>query len=194
MRSRPSSAPGNSLSLKSSPHLLYEGLGKAYLWFAVCLPFTVSLWLIISVVLELFIGQDTSPLLVQWRLEERKRWIPGTSWSNVETGAVPADHYLQPAHRALWSECPSEEDWHFRHFPVCMDKLTKLQTTSFSPAKNMLKGQRTWPYVADLATKLWGSAEDLYQTAGFVASTRLKIWPARLSITEEEEEGAVQAR
>ena len=23
-------------------------------------------------------GQDTSPLSVQWRLEERKRWIPGT--------------------------------------------------------------------------------------------------------------------
>ena len=28
------------------------------------------------------------------------------------------DHYLPPAHRALWSECPSEVDWHFRHFPV----------------------------------------------------------------------------
>ena len=35
--------------------------------------------------------------------------------------------------------------------------------------------QLTWPKGADLATKLWGSAEDLYQTAGFVASTRLKI-------------------
>ena len=23
-------------------------------------------------------GQDTSPLPVQWRLEERKRWVPGT--------------------------------------------------------------------------------------------------------------------
>ena len=39
-----------------------------------------------------------------------------------------------------------------------------------------------------LATKLWGSAEDLYRTTGFVASTRLKIWPAQLSIAEEEEE------
>ena len=35
--------------------------------------------------------------------------------------------------------------------------------------------QLTWPQGADLTTKLWGSAEDLYRTAGFVASTRLKI-------------------
>ena len=35
--------------------------------------------------------------------------------------------------------------------------------------------QLTWPHGADLATKLWGSAEDLYRTAGFVASTGLKI-------------------
>ena len=27
-------------------------------------------------------------------------------------------HYLLPAHMALWSECPSEEDWHLRHFAV----------------------------------------------------------------------------
>ena len=49
--------------------------------------------------------------------------------------------------------------------------------------------QLTWPQGADLMTKLWGSAEDLYRMAGFVASTGLKIWPARLSIAEEEEEG-----
>ena len=35
--------------------------------------------------------------------------------------------------------------------------------------------QLTWPQGAGLATKLWGSAEDLYRTAGFVASTGLKI-------------------
>ena len=46
--------------------------------------------------------------------------------------------------------------------------------------------QLTWPHCADLATKLWGSAKDLYRTAGFVASTWLKILPARLSIAEEE--------
>ena len=33
----------------------------------------------------------------------------------------------------------------------------------------------TWPQGADLTTKLWGSAEDLYRTAAFVASTVLKI-------------------
>ena len=63
-------------------------------------------------------GKDISPLSVQWRLEERQRWISGTPWPNLETGVGPADHYLPPAHRALWSECPSEEDWHFRHFPL----------------------------------------------------------------------------
>ena len=35
--------------------------------------------------------------------------------------------------------------------------------------------QLTWPQGADLATKLWGSAEDLYRKAGFVASTGLKM-------------------
>ena len=40
-----------------------------------------------------------------------------TDHANLETGAGPPDHYLPPAHRALWSEYPSEEDWHFRHFP-----------------------------------------------------------------------------
>ena len=35
--------------------------------------------------------------------------------------------------------------------------------------------QLTWPHGADLATKLWGLAKDLYRTAGFVASTGLKI-------------------
>ena len=61
---------------------------------------------------------DTSPVLVQWRLEKRKQRIPGTPWPNWETWTGPADHYLPPAHRALWSESPSKEDWHFRHFPV----------------------------------------------------------------------------
>ena len=45
-------------------------------------------------------------------------FLSGTPWPNLETGAGPADHYLPPAHRTLWSECPSEEDWHFRHFPL----------------------------------------------------------------------------
>ena len=62
--------------------------------------------------------QDTSPFSVQFRLEERQRWISGTPWPNLETGAGPADHYLLPAHRALQSQCPSEEDWYFRDFPL----------------------------------------------------------------------------
>ena len=41
--------------------------------------------------------------------------------------------------------------------------------------------------------KPWGSTEDLYQTAGFAASTGLKIWPAQLSIAEEQEEDAFGA-
>ena len=48
--------------------------------------------------------------------------------------------------------------------------------------------QLTWPHGADLATKLWGSAEDLYWTTGFVALTGLKIWPAWLSMAEEEQD------
>ena len=47
--------------------------------------------------------------------------------------------------------------------------------------------QLTWPQGADLVTKLWVSAEDLYWTAGFVASAGQKVWPAQLSIAEEEE-------
>ena len=42
-------------------------------------------------------GQDTYPLQVQWRLEDRKRLMPGTPWPNLETGAGPADLYLPPA-------------------------------------------------------------------------------------------------
>ena len=41
--------------------------------------------------------------------------------------------------------------------------------------KYAVKRQLTWPQGADLTTKLWGSAEDLYRTAGFVASAGLKI-------------------
>ena len=63
-------------------------------------------------------GQDTSPLTVQWTLEERQRWISGTPWPKSEAGAGPTDHYFQPEHWALWSEFPSEEDWHFRLFSV----------------------------------------------------------------------------
>ena len=38
--------------------------------------------------------------------------------------------------------------------------------------KNTERPQLTWPHCADLATKLWGSAEDLYRTAGFCGINR----------------------
>ena len=55
-----------------------------------------------------------------------------------------------------------------------------------SCSKYVERRQLTWLFGADLMTKLWGSEEDLYWTAGFVASTGLKIWPAQLSIAEEK--------
>ena len=92
------------------------------------------------------------------------RWMPGTPWPNLETGAGPADHYLPPEHRALWPECPSEEDWNFRHFPVWV----RTSWPNPRPRPSVLpkyaeRRQLTWPHSADLATKLWGSAEDLYR-------------------------------
>ena len=136
--------------------------------------------------------REAKTLLHSWyngRLEERKRWIPGTPWPNLETGMGPADRYLPPAHRALRSECPPEEDWHFRHFPVWVQ--TNWPNPRYVLQSCLIYTERrqlTWPQGADLATKLWGSAEDLYRTVGFVASTALEIWPAQLSIAEEEEE------
>ena len=51
---------------------------------------------------------------------------------------------------------------------------------------------RTAGFVASAGLKMWparlsiAEEEDLYQTAGFVASARLKMWPAQLLIAEEE--------
>ena len=52
--------------------------------------------------------------------------------------------------------------------------LTPVHVLQSCP-KYAERRQLTWPQGADLATKLWGLAEDLYRTAGFVASTGLKI-------------------
>ena len=46
------------------------------------------------------------------------------------------------------------------------------------------KRHQTWPNTVDLATKLWGTAEDLRRTAGFAATKDLM---ARSSNAEEEE-------
>ena len=109
-------------------------------------------------------GQDTSPLSVQWRLEKRQQWIPSTPWPNLETGAGPADRYLPPAPKALWSECPSEEDWHFRHFhvwmrtswtnprrrpsvlpKVCLEKSANMATWCWSSDQAVGLGRRPLP-------------------------------------------------
>ena len=129
-------------------------------------------------------GQDTSPLSVQWRLEERQRWISGTPWPNLETGMGPADHYLPPEDRALWSECPSEEDCHFRHFPLWVQTSWPNPRTRPSVLPKICRETS-----ANMAATCWSGdqAVGLGRTAGFVASTGLKIWPARLPITEEEE-------
>ena len=43
-----------------------------------------------------------------WRLERAEQ-------TTIFTPPTPPP---PPAHMSLWSESPSEEDWHFRHFPV----------------------------------------------------------------------------
>ena len=42
----------------------------------------------------------------------------GITRPNLETGVGPTDHHFPPIHGTLWSERSSEEDWHFRLFPV----------------------------------------------------------------------------
>ena len=80
----------------------------------------------------------------------QKRWIPGTPWPNLETGAGPADHYLPPAHRALWSECPSEEDWYFRHFPLWVRTSWPNPRTRPSVLPNIYRETS-----ANMATRCW---------------------------------------
>ena len=50
--------------------------------------------------------------------------------------------------------------------------------------------QLTWPHGADLVTKLWGSAEDLYRTTGFVAS-RSDLYGCR-SLKKEKLQGPMK--
>ena len=57
---------------------------------------------------------------------------------------------------------------------VSADKLPKPLILQ-SCAKCAERRHLIWPHGADLVTKLWGSAEDLYRMTGFVASTGLKI-------------------
>ena len=76
--------------------------------------------------------------------------MPDTPWPNLETGAGPADHYLPPAHRALWSEWPSEEDWHFTHFSVW------VQTSWPNPRpRPSVLPKICWETSANMATRCW---------------------------------------
>ena len=96
-------------------------------------------------------GQGTSPLSVQWRLEEIQQWIPGTPWPSLETGAGQADHYLPSAHRTLWSECPIWRGLAFQTLPcVSADKLTKPQRPRPSVLPNI-----HWETSANMATRCW---------------------------------------
>ena len=72
------------------------------------------------------------------------------SLKKKETGVGPADYYLPPAHRALWSERPSEEDWHFRHFPVSVQ--TSWQNPRPCPSVLPKICQET---SANMATRCW---------------------------------------
>ena len=55
-------------------------------------------------------------------------------------------------------------------------------------AHNNQRDNSKQKYSAGLQTELWGSTEDHYKTAHFLASTTQSIWPAHL-FTKEEEEG-----
>ena len=108
----------------------------------------------------------------------RERWIP---WPYLETGAGPADHYFQCGLSAHLKRIGISDTSLCRQTDQTPDHVLQ------SCPKYAERRQLTWLHGADLTTELWGSAEDLCRMAGFVASTGLKIWPARLSITEEEE-------
>ena len=83
--------------------------------------------------------------------------------SDQETGTGQADHHLPPAHRALWSERTGIADT-----SLC-EQGQADQTSDHvlqSCPKHAERRLLIWRHSADLATKLWGSAEDLYRTAG----------------------------
>ena len=100
----------------------------------------------------------------------------------------PSNHYLSPAHRALWSECTSEEDWHIRHFPVWV--RTSWPNPRPRPSVLLKICQETpanmaaWSWSGDQAV---GLGRRYLSDGCFMASTGLKIRPAQLSIAEEEE-------
>ena len=168
----------------------------------------LSTWLIARIMSEsveecdISIDAESCPSYewVSWRMRTvctqgemtkfcQRRWIPGTPWPNLETGAGPADQifHLLTGHSGLSA--------HLKRTGISDTSLCECGQADQTPdhvlqscPKYAERRQLTWPQGADLATKLWSSAEDLYRVDGFVASTGLKIWPAQLSITEEVQE------
>ena len=53
--------------------------------------------------------------------------------------------------RALWSECPSEEDWHFRHFPV----RVRISWPNLRPPCPSVLPKVCWETLANMDTRCW---------------------------------------
>ena len=102
-------------------------------------------------------GQDTSPLSVQWRLEEKK--IGG-----YQTHLDPIWRLERAQQTTIFRLCTG-------HYGLIAHvKRTGIPDTSLVREDTLTKPQIT-----------------SFRTAGFVAPTRLKILPARLSVAKEEE-------
>ena len=96
--------------------------------------------------------------------------------TQLETGAVPADHCLLPAHRALWSECPSEEDWLFRHFSV------RVQTSWPNPRPRPSVLPKIYRETsADMAASCWS----VNQAVGLGRRSPLDGWICGINWTED---------
>ena len=109
-------------------------------WLANCLAIHLSIWLVGRLsthlsymsktwMLDMHI-QTQNPVTCREAKTLLHSWYNG-DWKKENGGyqahldpiwrleqAQQTKCYLPLAHRTLWSECPSEEDWHFRHFPV----------------------------------------------------------------------------
>ena len=115
-------------------------------------------------------GQDIPSLTVQKRLDEMA--VRHTlTWSGDQS-RFDSPLFSAFAYRTLWSECTSEEDWHYWLF--------LLQMPTSWPNHSMLRGTRKHGCMVLTWRPSCGSTEDLYQMTGFAPLTRMKIWPAQL--------------
>ena len=111
-------------------------------------------------------GQDTSPLTVQghWKKDNGGYQAHHDLLRRLKRAQQTAISRLRTGHCGLGA--------HLKRIGIS-DSIP--DHVLWSCQKYADRRQLTWPYGADLVTKLWGSAEDLYRTAGFVKSTGLKI-------------------